>query len=425
MRLTFLVPLLLLFSGVCAIAQPLPFTVEQCRILAKQNSPLQQKKGYAESISALQVRNLQSNSLPRIQFGAQASWQSDVIAFPFAFPGVNILEIPKDQYKLSADIAQRIWDGGSDRHLRQQRELERDLASVQVDVDAFSLREIVTDLYFKALLLQETGEVLVSSKEDLETRLKQAEAAVAEGIALRSSADQIKIQILKTQQQIIATQSDYETLLKILATWVGQNVVPAALAPESGQIKPAEPTSLGINRPEYALFLLQKRGLRLGKEALDVHSQPRFDAFLQVGAGRPNPLNFFETGFKPFFMVGLRAAWTPVDWGNKRRESQVFDLQMKNVDVQRQFFDQKLGANILKDQADEQKWKEQLTQDDAIITLQTDIIGRADAQVKNGIMSVTDYLTQLMLLTQAKLTRKTHEVIIVYSREMQLAKLGG
>ena len=124
-------------------------------------------------------------------------------------------------------------------------------------------------------------------------------------------------------------------------------------------------------------------------------------------------------------MVGLRAAWTPVDWGNKRRESQVFDLQMKNVDVQRQFFDQKLGANILKDQADEQKWKEQLTQDDAIITLQTDIIGRADAQVKNGIMSVTDYLTQLMLLTQAKLTRKTHEVIIVYSREMQLAKLGG
>ena len=158
-------------------------TVQQCRDLALKNSPLQQKKLYAESINTLQVRNLHSNALPRIQAGAQATWQSDVFGLPFKFPGSEIPTVPKDQYKLSVDVAQRIWDGGSDRILRQQRDRERDLAAAQVDVDVFSLREIVTDLYFKALLLQESEAVLAASQQDLQARLKQAEAAVAEGDA--------------------------------------------------------------------------------------------------------------------------------------------------------------------------------------------------------------------------------------------------
>jgi len=398
-------------------------TVEQCRVFALQNSPLQQKKLYAETVSSLQIRNLQSNSLPRIQVGAQATWQSDVFGLPFNFPGSEIPVVPQDQYKLSVDVAQRIWDGGSDRYLRQQRELEREIAAVQVDVDVFTVREIVTDLYFKALLLQESAAILVSSKKDLETRLKQTEAAVSEGAALRTSADQIKIQILKSEQQIAATQSDYQALLEIMAKWVGQKVVPIVPAALAAGKKPAAEAA-GTVRPEYTLFSLQQRSLQTGKDALELRAQPRIEAFAQGGVGRPNPFNFFETGFEPFFLIGLRAAWTPIDWGNKRREAQVFDLQIKNLDVQRQFFDQRLEANTLKDQQDETKWRVQLAQDDAIIALQTDIIRRADAQVKNGVMTMTDYLAQLNLLTNAQLTRKTHELQAEQAREMQRAKTG-
>lgn len=216
MKPSYILPFLLFLFGAKTQAQTEILTVEQCRVLALQNSPLQQKKLYAESMSALQIRNLQSNYLPRIQIGAQASWQSDVFGLPFKFPGSEIPEVPKDQYKLSLDVAQRIWDGGSDRPIKQQRQLERDLAAAQVEVDVFSLREIVTDLYFKALLLQETEAILTSSQKDLETRLKQAEAAINEGAALRTSADQIKIQVLKTQQQLAATAADYQAILSIL-----------------------------------------------------------------------------------------------------------------------------------------------------------------------------------------------------------------
>ena len=121
----------------------------------------------------------------------------------------------------------------------------------------------------------------------------------------------------------------------------------------------------------------------------------------------------------------MRAAWTPIDWGNKSRESQIYDLQIKNLEVQRQFFDQRLETNLLKDQQDNAKWLAQSEQDNAIIVLQSDIVRRAEAQVKNGVMTVTDYLTQLNLLTQAQLTKKTHEIQAAQSREMLRAKTGG
>lgn len=423
MKTTAITSILLCFFPLFGAATD-TLTVEQCRFLALQNSPLQQKKLYAESVSALQIRNIGSNSLPRIQLGGQATWQSEVFGLPFKSPGSEIPEVPKDQYKLTLDVSERIWDGGSDQYLRQQRKIESEIAAAQADVDMFSLREIVTDLYLKALLLQENETILALSKKDLETRLVQTEAAVTEGSALRTSADQIRIQILKTEQQIGALQADRKTLLEVLARWIGRENLDFTLLSPKYPVPGQSPERLkvDITRPEHLLFTLQERSLQIGKDALSLRAQPRIEAFAQGGLGRPNPFNFFETDFEPFFLLGLRASWTPFDWGNKRREAQVFDLQIQNLKAQRQFFDQKLDANTLKDQLDEAKWLAQLAQDDAIIALQADILRRADAQVKNGVMTMTDYLAQQSLLTQAQLGRKTHELQAIQAREMYLAK---
>jgi len=401
-------------------------TVRQCRDLAVQNSPLQARKLYAESINILQGSNLRSNSLPRLTLGAQASWQSDVFGLPIESPLFKIPAVPKDQYKVSADVAQRIWDGGSDRYVRQQRNLENELVAAQVDVDVYALREVVTDLYFKALLLQESEALLLGSKTDLENRLRQAEAQITEGVALRTSADQIRIQILKTEQQLVAARADKEVLLHMLAKWVGQAVTPAPLSADA--VEKTVGSSMSVNptaRPEYQLFTLQKRSFQLGKDALHLRQQPRVEAFAQGGMGRPNPFNFFETGFQPFVLLGLRAAWTPLDWGNRRRDAQVFDWQMKNVDAQQLAFNQRLEVTTLKERSDLIKMQAELVQDDAIIRLQTDIVARADAQVKNGVMTMTDYLTQIEVLTQARLLKITHQVQAVQAGEMLVAKTEG
>lgn len=425
-----------LFSAVCLRAGD-TLTVEQVRALALQTSPLQQKKALAASAAALQLENIRSNNLPRIQLGAQATWQSDVFGLPIDNPAFQIPQVPKDQYKLSADVSERLWDGGADRYLRRQRELERDLTVAQTDVDVFQLRETVTGLFFNTLLLQENEAILAAALEQLRARLRQAEAAVSGGVSLRTNADQVKIQILQTEQQIASVRADQQTLKSILATWIGRENVDFSLRmtnpsrhspgfpPKTWGQQPAIPNHQSpILRPEYQLFDLQKNNLQLGQDMLRLQMQPRVELFAQGGFGRPNPFNFFETGLKPFALVGLRAVWTPIDWGKRNRDRQVLGLQMQSLDAQRQAFDQRLTAITQKDQADQAKAQALLAQDDDMIALQEDIVQRAEAQVQNGVMTTTDYLAQLNLLTQIRLTRKTHEIQALQAQEMLNAKTG-
>ncbi|HRI60928.1 MAG TPA: TolC family protein [Saprospiraceae bacterium] len=396
-------------------------TVQQCRDLALQNSPLQQKKLYAESIAALQIKNLDNNNLPRISFGGQASWQTDVIQFPEGMSSTQILNIPQDQYKVTMDVAQRIWDGGSDKYAERQRILESEIAAAQADVDVFKLREVVTDLYFRALLLQESEAILQSTKADLLTRKKQAEASVTEGVALRSTVDQVQIQILKTEQQIAATQVDKQAAMEVLAKWMDRDNTDFQLAAPVWSDEPLQPEL----RPEYRLFALQQSAWQIQKDRLDLSMRPRIEAFAQGGFGQPNPLNFFETGFEPYATIGLRAVWTPINWGNGKRDAQVYELQMKSVETQRDAFKQQLEASTIRDFWDlNVKYKEQLKQDASIVALQEDIVRRSDAQVKNGVMTATDYLIQINLLTQARLTQKTHELQLANAKEMLVAKIG-
>lgn len=420
-----IIPVFLIISLGCIAALPAADTlsVQQIRALALQTNPLQQKKALAGSAATLYLRNIRSNNLPRLQAAGQASYQSEVFGLPIDNPLLKIPLVPKDQYKIAVDASERLWDGGSDRYLRRQRELERDLSMAQVDVDVFQVRETVTDLFFRVLLLQESEAILAASTEVLQARLRQAESAVAGGVSLRTYADQVRIQLLQTAQQISALRADQQTLKGILAIWMGREDADFQLAPPA-TLPSAAATTTGALRPEYGLFELQQRNLQVGQDLLRLKIQPRVELFAQGGFGSPNPFNFFETGFEPFGLVGLRALWTPVDWGNRGREREALALQVKSVEVQRQAFDRRLEASTEKDRADQAKARALLTQDDAIIRLQEDIVRRAEAQVQNGVMTTTDYLTQLNLLTQARITRKTHEIQALQAQEMLQAKTG-
>lgn len=411
-----------LFSGISLRATD-TLSVEQIRTMALQNSPLQQQKALAESQAALRQRSIQSNSLPRVQFGAQATWQSDVFGLPIDNPLFKVPEVPKDQYRLNIDISERLYDGGSDKYLRRKHELERDMTIAQADVDVFQVRELVTDLFFKTLLLQENEAILKAVLETLQARLRQTEAAVAGGVALRSQADQVRIQILQTEQQMAALRADQQSLKDVLAIWLGRQDTDFQLHTPLSNTQGATTNSPAV-RPEYQFFDFQKQQLQLGQDMLRLQAQPRVELFAQAGLGRPNPFNFFETGFEPFGLIGLRAVWMPVDWGNRSRERQTLVLQSKMVESRQQAFDQRLEAASAKDRADVTKAQSLLAQDDAIILLQKDILRRAEAQLENGIMTTTDYLSQVNLLTQAQLTRKTHEIQALQAQEMLRAKRG-
>jgi outer membrane protein TolC len=426
----FFVFLLPFFAAALAAQDTL--TIEVVRNRATEVSPLQRRKALAAETAALQSRNVALNNLPRVALNAQATWQSDVFALPIENPAFRVPVVPKDQYRVAADITQRLWDGGADRFARRRIELERALAAAQVDVEAYQVRELVTDLYFRILLLQESEAIVRSTRADLERRLRQAEAQVQEGTVLRTAADQVRLQLLRNEQQLAGLQGDQNALKSVLAIWIDRTAADFVVAPvdatarESGEFRRGV-AAAGMagrldRRPEIRLFEQQRRQLQLGRDQLALRFQPRVEAFIQGGFGRPNPFNFFETGLEPFALIGLRAQWTPLDWGRGRREAQLLTIQAQNIDVQHTALEQRLLAATARDEADEVKFRQQLEQDDRIITLQEDILRRADAQVRNGVMTMTDYLAQVSILEQARLSRKTHELQAGQAREMLRAR---
>lgn len=398
-------------------------TIERVRQLAEQASPAGQRKDPATRIAELQARNLRLNNLPRLAFNGQATWQSDVFALPIENPLFKVPVVPKDQYRLTADVSQRLWDGGTDRLAARRYALDRDLTLAQADAEAFQVRELVTDLFFRVLLVQENQAIVRSTRSDLERRLRQVEAQVTEGVALRTAADQVRVQLLRNEQQLAGLDADEQALKAVLAAWMGRSDMNFIVTASADQLTAATLPALSLDRrPELQVYAVQRRQLELTRDQLALRFQPRIEAFLQGGFGSPNPLNFFETGFEPFAMIGLRAQWTPLDWGRGRRDAQVLALQSKNIDVQHAALEQRLLAASIRDAADFDKYARQLAQDDRIIALQEDILRRAETQVQNGVMTNTDFLAQLSLLEQARLSRKTHELQARQARELWRAR---
>ena len=93
-------------------------TLEECQQAAEKNYPLIQQYGLVEKTTQLTVANIQKGWLPQVSVSAQATYQSDVMAWPDGLKtmlsgmGVNVKGLKKDQYRVGIDVQQTIYDGG-------------------------------------------------------------------------------------------------------------------------------------------------------------------------------------------------------------------------------------------------------------------------------------------------------------------------
>ena len=133
-------------------------TIEECVGKALDNYPLIKKYKLVEATNEIDLSDISKNWLPRISVYGQATLQNIVPSFPETL--TNVLQqmvqemkgISKAQYKIGVDLNQTIWDGGvSPAHrefTRQQAETERSA----LDVELYSVRQRVENIYFAILL---------------------------------------------------------------------------------------------------------------------------------------------------------------------------------------------------------------------------------------------------------------------------------
>ena len=190
--------LIVLLISISVAGQPTKLSLEEAYQLSRQNYPAIRQKDLIRQTEQLNIQNLNTSFLPQVNFNGQASYQSDVTSLDVDLPGIKFEAPSKDQYKLTADINQLVYDGGATKQQKALATLNAVVEDQQVEVELYKVKEKVNDLYLSILYTDELIKQIDLVEMDLRTGLKKVDAQVQNGVAFRSSSNILKAELLKT-----------------------------------------------------------------------------------------------------------------------------------------------------------------------------------------------------------------------------------
>jgi len=391
-------------------------TLEECYALANKNYPIAKQIGLLQQKSDYEVDALQTGKLPKIDLVAQGSYQNQVTTIPNP-----ILEpINKDQYRANIDVNQLIYNGGLIDANTKLKEAQTKTQQQQVEVNLYQLKSRINQLFFSILYLQERKEILISKQDQLLSKIKEVKSGIQYGAILPASEKVLEAENLKIKQQLSEIQFDkkrlFENLSSLTFTTVPETVIlqkPIVITEESSQ----------NNRPELKYFEFQNQQIEASKTVISKNNLPKINAFGMAGYGNPG-LNMVDNTFQPILMVGLRANWNVFDWNKSKAEKDALTVSSQIVATEKETF-------LLNNSLQLQEMDNEIKKSEEIIKTDTEIIGlreyvekSANAQLKNGVITTSEYLVEFTNLYESRTNQKLHEIQLALAKANYLVSKG-
>ena len=398
-------------SGQPTPAQPGQLTLEECYTLARQNYPLIRQRELIIRTREYSVANAAKGYLPQVSFSGQATYQSETIAFPFKIPGVQLPEYSKDQYKVQAEVDQTIYDAGTIKYQQELKKADEGIQLQTLEVDLYALKDRVNQLFFGILLIDQQLQQNELQRSDLQNGVDKIQASVSNGTAFRSSLDELRAELLRTDQdrtELLASRSAYRKMLSLFihqpidATTV--LVTPPALSPASE-----------IKRPELALFDYQKKAFDIQQQQLRTGYLPKISAFAQGAYGRPT-LNFISNDFGFWALGGIRFSWSLAGLYTNKNDKRILSLQRNNLDIQKDNFLFNTNLTLTQQNEEMTKYQSLIDQDQHIIDLRASVKAASAAQLANGVITSHDYINQVNAESQARQSLILHRIQLLQSQ---------
>lgn len=386
----------------------LPYFYEQ----AEKNYPITRQKDLMTEATALKIKNLDKVYLPQLYLNGQAAYQSDVTSVQI--PMIKLPSLDKDSYKATLDLSQTIWDGGittAQKHI-EQAALQADQQGIEVEIAR--LKDRVNQIFFSVMLYQENERLLLNAREQIQTQLKKVEAGVNGEIMLSSNADVLRAELLKNDQQLIEIRQGKQTALQMLGELCGISIAgntTCGITDVAVDITPGENT-----RPEMKLYDLQMVKLDASKKIAGTRMMPKISAFGQYGYGRPG-LNMLSNEFNDWYMFGAKISWNVWNWNLSKNEKKIADLQKDIITTQKETFVKNVNVNARKDIGDIEKYSQLIEKDLEITALRRNITKTSAVQLENGVITATEYITELNNELQSALNLELHRI------QKQMAKI--
>lgn len=415
-----IIPFLCVFCCSHMIGQQ-TININQCYEWTRNHYPLIRQYGLIEQTEQYNLANAGKGWLPQLAVNAQATYQNEVTRLPFdtealssILPGFDIPAVSKDQYKVSAELSQTLWDGGIIHSTREMVKAEATANREQLESDLYALNERVNQLYFGCLLQDELIRQNELLQKELQRNIDRITAMMDNGIANLSDKESLEVELLNARQKETELKASRTAYIRMLGALTGQVLENAVLTipPLPG----TQPKAV-INRPELRALDARSSFVQVQNKQINAGLMPRIGAFIQGGYGRPG-LNMLENSFSPFYIAGVRLSWNLGKLYTLKDDRRKIETSLRQIDVQKETFLFNTQLQLLQQNTEISKIQDLIQSDEKIIRLRTNIKKAAEVKLENGVISVTDLIREINAEDMAKQTAATHRIqhlMAVYS----------
>ncbi|MDX1641831.1 MAG: TolC family protein [Balneolaceae bacterium] len=398
-----------LYSHAFAQTEREILTLQECYEILYTENPVTDKIRASRHISELNQRIARSGWYPDVQLEASASYQSDVVEFPFDAPNFNIPTFSKDHYNIALNVTQPIYDGGRTQAATELEENSGDVTEASLESDLLKIKEQVDRIYFGVLILQVQRKINFTAIADLEEQLEVVESQVENGVLLPGNEASLRAEILKREQEDTEIGYNIVAGLESLAEILGNNefITHKLELPEKKNWK--NNNDVAGMRPELVLLSAREDLIESQKNLTAASKLPTVSLFVRPSYGRPG-FNFFENDLQFNWIVGVQARWSFKSARNASIKADVLNLQQKNLSQDRTLFTRQQSAAIRQLERNINSIEEQIQRDQEILKLLEQVAEEKRSLVDKGASNVTDYISALNAQMRAQLQLELRKI---------------
>jgi outer membrane protein TolC len=384
----------------------LPDTVNlwDCFKLAVVNYPLYRQKDLNTETNHYYLSNISKSWYPDVSLNGQATYQSDVVGF-------GTIAAPQDQYKLTLDISQQLYDGGLSKNRKEIENSNLSLKQQQLALDFHGMKQQVSSVYFLINILKKNIDLITLMHSELSERLKTLLVSIRNGVVLPENEYILRAEILKIEQQSDELHYKLAAAVDVLGKITGLE-----MNPESEFLLPinVEIDDSTMERPELQLFEFQKLLIDNTISLSRCKIRPMLFIFTEAGYGKPG-LNMLSDKFDSYYIVGAGMKWNLTDWGETSNSQKIANLQKDAIDLNLENFNRDISIALRNELASIEYYRSSIIKDEKMKELKGKIKESAYAQLKNGTLTATEYLVEANAELQARLQLESHRILMVQS----------
>jgi len=389
-------------------------TLKDCYDKALSANALSGEKSAYSQIWQLKDRNLSRGWLPTLDANGSIVYNSSVMDIGSALGSLPVQGIadaikplPHEQYKITVDINQVIYDGGSIKSTRALEKTDLRINEKQTETDLYKLKGQINTHFFNLLLLARQKELLNNYLELINKRILSMQSAINNGFVLKTDIDVMASEKIKLEQQLKENEIRNISILKILSELTG-TVIDGTfefVLPVYG-----DDLSKDLSRPELDVFDLKKEQLDASLQLIQSKRMPKAFGFATLGYGNPPGSNFFKDEFAPYYILGAGVKWNIFDWNKVNSEKQVITLQQNIIANRKTDLADNLKRLLEGKSAEISSLRSLLETDSELIAIRKRITITAESQYANGTITATEYMNEMNSERQALINYEIHKI---------------